>query len=71
MNCVYCHKPVPDTWYESHCIPVARVNGKWVDMYNRLNELDLPIEQVAHWVCHMEDQPRVRPDSRVPPPLGK
>ncbi len=56
MNCVYCEKPLPAKWYEFHCIPVARVDGEWIDMYNRLGELTTPIEQVAHWACHMQKQ---------------
>ncbi len=56
MNCVYCENPLPDKWYESHCIPVARVEGEWVDMYNRLGELAAPIEHVAHWACHRQGQ---------------
>ncbi len=60
MNCVYCEKPLPDKWYERHCIPVARIDGEWIDMYNRLGELTTPIEQVAHWSCHLQDQAKRR-----------
>ncbi len=67
MNCVYCQAPVPDKWYEYHCIPVARVNGEWIDMYNRLSELELPIRQVAHWACHMKNQSRAAAPSHVVP----
>ncbi len=56
MNCVYCRNPVPNKWYEFHCIPVARVGDEWMDMYNRLGELTWPIEHVAHWSCHLQDQ---------------
>ncbi len=60
MNCVYCDRPVPERWYEFHCIPVARVDGVWIDMYNRLGELEMPIRRVAHWACHTKEQPRAR-----------
>lgn len=63
MNCVYCQSPLPDKWYEFHCIPVARVDGEWIDMYNRLGELTAPIEQVAHWACHMQGEAGKRESS--------
>ncbi len=56
MNCVYCEQPLPDKWYESHCIPVTRQNGEWIDMYNRLGEWAAPHAQAAHWACHLQDQ---------------
>ncbi len=66
MNCVYCNQPVPEKWYEFHCIPVTRVAGEWIDMYNHLGELEMPIRQVAHWGCHAKSQPHTRPV-----PLGR
>ncbi len=55
MRCIYCHEQVPQNWFEHHCIPVVKIDGKWVDMYNRLAEINLPVENVAHWLCFTQN----------------
>jgi hypothetical protein len=55
MQCIICNEAVPQNWYEHHCIPVVKIDGRWVDMYNHLGELQLPIEHVAHWLCYTQD----------------
>jgi hypothetical protein len=62
MLCIYCNESVPSNWYEHHCIPVARVDGQWVDMYNRLMEMPQPIESVAHIFFYIQDERARRTD---------